>query len=58
LPAANELIHALERPLPGRVVLLNNVDAVWSWQFRKQFQEALVKWNQADNLAVFVDLPP
>lgn len=53
-----ELAHITDHALPERVVRLHSLDSIWDWQFRKQFQSALAKWNQADNLAVFIDLPP
>lgn len=62
--AAGEVAPADEAaPLLGacgntQVVRLHNQELIWGWSFRQQLQEAVGRWNQTENMAVFVDLPP
>jgi hypothetical protein len=54
----DEVIQKLIGPNPEPVVQIPLPGWVWNLERRKQWQAALRRWSQIDNIALLVELPP
>lgn len=58
LSTPDEVTQKLMGPNPEPVVEIPLPGWVWNLERRKQWQAALRQWNQIDNIALLVELPP